>query len=377
MRQLKPCFIVFLFYIPSNTSLIHCHYPTENIVGTSNSLGYFPQFPALVYSSLFSWTYSNPKPLFKRLANERTALIRRLCHDQHQAAQGIQKKAQRTIFGLPLPTSSSSTSPHVNPHDESRPLDVVIQIRTFRDTPKNQGKDDFFTQNDQILGSFRTCALQGTMAAVQRIMEHNGGHDNPSVNVKQRQPQKKYSHQPQQNSVAPICVYVTSDSTAVADDVRNYLVNHINAHHSPQSKGDGNGGGIGSSTRGGSAGRGSGSAGSGTGRGGPFFSVVSSSDLTRLGPHHAPYTKPSSIPSTASSSSTSTSLSDAQPHRTIKATLRSDNEQWHSMEVMKRFQSQVLLRYSSLYHTLSSHHSTSHTFTLITHLNTHLSSHTL
>ena len=300
-------------------------------------------------------------------------MIRRLCHDQHQAALGVQKKAQRTIFGLPLPTSSSSSSSHVNPHDESRPLDLVIQIRTFRDTPKNQGKDDFFTQNDQILGSFRTCALQGTMAAVQRMIEHNGGHDNPSVNVKQRQSQKKYSHQPQQNAVAPICVYVTSDSTAVADDVRNYLVNHINAHHSPQSKGDGNGGGIGSSTRGGSAGRGSGSAGSGSGRGGPFFSVVSSSDLTRLGPHHAPYTKPSSIPSSASSfsSSTSASLSDTLPYRTNKATLRSDNEQWHSMEVMKRFQSQVLL--AILHYITHSRHITPPliTFPLIAHLITH------
>ena len=193
--------------------------------------------------------------MFTRLANERTAVIRRLCHEQYQASQKAAKKDQRTIFGLTMATSSSaasssSSSSYDYPYDESLPLDLVIQVRTFRDTPKNQGidwwrnywctnyktttelrrggfdpitlllihyvshtasikysrsthpinrlfrhtrsirprntpihmhfspslitscqstpfsfihvgKDDFFVQNEQILGSFRNCALQG------------------------------------------------------------------------------------------------------------------------------------------------------------------------------------------------------------------------
>jgi len=152
---------------------------------------YLPQFPALVFSSLFSWVYARPKPHFQRLVAERVAAIWRLC-----AAKARQRR-RRSSGGSGGGGTRRAAGTATGGSSLQRPIDVVVQVRTFRDS--NRGPSDPYFDQPADAEAFRQCALRGVRDAVARA---------------------------RQGTAAPMCVYVTSDSDAVAMDVRRYLASH-------------------------------------------------------------------------------------------------------------------------------------------------------
>jgi len=153
---------------------------------------YLPQFPALVFSSLFSWVYARPKPHFQRLAAERVKAIRRLC-----AAKARQRRRSSSSGGSGGGGTRWADGTATGGSSLHRPIDVVVQVRTFRDSNR-EPSDPYFDQPADA-EAFRQCALRGVRDAVARA---------------------------RRDTAAPMCVYVTSDSDAVATDVRRYLASH-------------------------------------------------------------------------------------------------------------------------------------------------------
>ena len=169
----------------------------------------------MIYSHLFQWLFSNPKEWFQQRYDAHKQRIVDRCN--HNANHNHNHNSNNHNHHNNNITSSSH---------HSTAIDVVLQVRTFRDLHTNEPLHDqqFWSQEGS---KYHSCAIQLIKQTFLRRLEiqFRGDHSTPSSLTST----PSGSNQQQQH----LCVYITSDYPSVSRMLKESLLSDssINHHH--------------------------------------------------------------------------------------------------------------------------------------------------
>ena len=187
----------------------------------------------MIYSHLFQWLFSQPKAWFQQRYERHKQRIIDRCNNNHNHNQ----HNNHNTTSLP-----SSTV-----------IDVVLQVRTFRDLHTNEPLHDqqFWSQEGS---KYTSCALQMMKQTFLRKLELSFRSDrrapktanaNPSSEKTTPKSNNHHQHHQQHQQHHHVCVYVTSDYPSVSHMLKQSLLSDPSFTHQHNHQNNGNDHGLG------------------------------------------------------------------------------------------------------------------------------------